>query len=270
MSSSRDLDRRIVAYLDPGPDALPDWVLASVAAQIHGTPQSGRLTKRLGGFTVLAGYIAAAVVVAVVASWWLALPSAPDLGGPVALPAASGHLEAGQAYQSEGFSLPLTFRLPAESGGAEADLLDGHSLRLRPSAGGAITLHHDAALADDLCHPAGLVNDLDTVADVRMWLRSSAGVALGPERQLSLPAGRSAVAWDIGLADDCWASDQGEVGEVVWLAAGETPRVYAIPLDGDVVVGITWAAGDGPQADFTQITTWADALVQSMARANGR
>jgi hypothetical protein len=95
-------------------------------------------------------------------------------------------------------------------------------------------------------------------------------VTLGPERELSLARGGAALAWDIQLADDCWIGDEGEVGESVWLAAGEAPRVFAIPLRGDVLVAFTWAAGDDPEAGYTQVNQMSDALVQSIVPADGR
>lgn len=265
MSPSRELDRRIAAYLEIGPDVLPEWVHQGVAEQIHHTPQPSRSGWRIGRLAALVGYLAAAAVVAFVGTWWLAQVSAPNIGGPPAtpLPVASGTLEAGQTYRTQGFSLPLSFRLPAQTEGGEADLLDAHSLRVRPATGGAITIHHDAALADDLCHPTALVGDMDSPAEVRAWLQTSPGLTLGPERQLSMAGGGAALAWDIALADDCWIGEQGEVGEIVWLAAGETPRVFAIPFENDVLVAITWGAG--PDGDFDQVNPIADALVRSMA-----
>lgn len=270
MIPSSELDRRIAAYLEVGPDVLPEWVHQGVEEQIHHTPQPSRSGWRVGRLGALAGYVAAAIVVAIVGTWWLAQVSAPNVGGPPAtpLPIASGDLEASQAYQTEAFSLPLSFRLPAQTEGGEADLLDPHSLRIRPATGGAITIHHDAALADDLCHPAGLVGDLDSPADVRAWLQSSPGVRLGPERALPLADGGAALAWDIELADDCWTGKMGEVGEIVWLAAGESPRVFAIPFENDVLVALTWGAGS--DGDFDQINPIADALVQSIAPAESR
>jgi hypothetical protein len=270
MSPSSELDRRIAAYLEVGPDVLPEWVHQGVAEQIHRTPQPSRSAWRFGRLGAFAGYLAAAIMLAIVGTWWLAQVSAPNVGGPSAtpLPVASGDLEAGQAYQTQGFSLPLSFRLPAQTEGGEADLLDSHSLRIRPVAGGAITIHHDAALADDLCHPAGLVGDLDSPAEVRAWLRSSPGVTLGPERELPLAGGATALAWDIEMAEDCWIGEQGEVGEIVWLAAGETPRVFAIPVENDVLIAFTWGAG--PDGDLEQINPTADALVESIAASDGR
>jgi hypothetical protein len=264
-----DLDRRIAAYLEAGPEVLPDWVQYSVLEQIHVTarPAAGWRSSR---FVAYAGY-AAVVVLLITGAWLLGRIAGPDIGGqfitPEPLPVASGELDAGGTYQTAGFSLPIRFQLPTSSDGAEADMLDEHSLRVRPTAGGAITIHHDAALADDLCHPTGLVSNFDTADDVRSWLASSEGVTLGPERQLSLASGQSALAWDITLADDCWIGERGSVGETVWLAAGETPRIYAIPVAGDVLVGITWGAGEGSAA-FDQINPTADALVQSIAVAD--
>jgi hypothetical protein len=93
-------------------------------------------------------------------------------------------------------------------------------------------------------------------------------VTLGPERELPLARGATALAWDIEMAEDCWIGEQGEVGETVWLAAGETPRVFAVPVENDVLIAFTWGAG--PDGDLERINPTADALVESIAASDGR
>jgi hypothetical protein len=272
MTASRDPDRLIAAFLEEGPEVLPDWVHGAVRDEIHDERQSA--ARGLWRISMMRKYLAtaaaAAVVVAGAALVATRSPEAPLGDSPTPIPTptpeavGNGTLVSGGSYQTDGFSEAFRFTLPEAVGvaGATADLFDAHTFRIRPVAGGAITFHDDADLVDDVCRPAGLSDDFTTPDDVRAWLIGSEGVTVGTEQELVTADGRTALAWDIGLGTECYTGDA-----AVSFAANEHHRVYAVPAGEDTVLVFTWGRGYNGEGEdvLPSLNAATDDLVRSMS-----
>jgi hypothetical protein len=272
MTASRDPDRLIAAFLEEGPEVLPDWVHGAVRDEIHDERQSA--ARGLWRTSMMRKYLATAAAAAVVvAGAALVATRSPEVGlgdPPPTSPTAeaqsvrNGGIEPGASYRTDGFSQPFRFTLPdaISPGGASADLMDAHSFRIRPVTGGAITFHDDADLSDDVCQPAGLADHFSTPDDVRDWLEGSEGVTVGTEHELVTADGRTALAWDIGLGTQCYTGDA-----AVSFAANEHHRVYAVPIGEDTVLVFTWGRGYGGEGEdvLPALNAATDDLVQSMS-----
>ena len=272
MTASRDPDRLIAAFLEEGPEVLPDWVHGAVRDEIHDERQSA--ARGLWRISMMRKYLATAAAAAVVvAGAAFVATRAPQAGlgdspTPIPMPTpeavGNGAIASGVTYHTEGFSQPFRFTLPEAVGvaGATADLMEAHSFRIRPVTGGAITFHDDADLTDDACKPAGLADDFSTTDDVRTWLEGSEGVTVGAEQELATADGRTALAWDIGLGTQCYSGDA-----AVSFGANEHHRVYAVPTGEDTVLVFTWGRGYNGEGEdvLPALNAATDDLVRSMS-----
>ena len=302
MSATRDPDRLFQAFLDEGPEVLPDRVLEAVADDIHGERQ--RTVFGPWRFPTMRNLMAAAAVLAiVVAGGGILWANSNSLAGTTPSPTTpspttpspnptdpppSGMLLPDERYFASAFGEPFRFRIPMSSqrqgeiwgSQIQGDIWDTHSFRLRPDmdSGGAITIHDDVRLMNDICHPTGAIQDVPPSIDaVGEWLEASDGltVSSGPAGALytvdnagyiRLPAARR---WDIELGPNCYQGDEPPPGEpVVWFQAGEHHRVYAIETDNrdDVIVMFTWGAGYGGDGDevLDELNVFTDRLVDSI------
>lgn len=270
MTASRDPDRLIAAFLEEGPEVLPDWVHGAVRDEIHDERQSA--ARGLWRISMMRKYLAtaaaAAVVVAGAAFWATRSPGGDPGNPPTPTPTfeavGNGAIESGVTYHTEGFSQPFRFTVPdaVSAGGASADLFDAHTFRIRPVTGGAITFHDDADLPDVLCNPAGLAADFATPDDVRAWLEGSVGVSVGAEHELMTADGRTALAWNVGLGGECLAGEG-----TVSFSHGEHHRVYAVPSGEDTVLVFTWGRGYNGEGEdvLPALNAITDDLVRSMS-----
>ena len=281
MSATRDPDRLFQAFLDEGPEVLPDRVLEAIADDVHGQRQ--RTVFGPWRFPTMRNLMAAAAVVAVVAigggilyaSMRGSEPPAGTDADPTATSSATasadlaepiGTLVPGETYHATSFSQPFSFTLPSEAEPMRADLWsDQNTLRLRDP--GAITFHDDAPLTNDICHPTGVIPDIPDGADaIGTWLESSDGLTVSPESIVSIGDSSQAHYWDVELGSDCVGGGEAPGGPVVSFSAGEHHRVYAVPLGDDWIVVFTWGAGYGGEGDevLQVLNPLADAIVGSM------
>ena len=280
--TTRDTQQLLDLFLEEGPAVLPDRVLDAVREDIH--RQRQRVVIGPWRFRTMRTYLAAAAVIAVVVIGggvlWASRGFAPARPGatpqpPIASPqqvffavlpdgTASSSLIAGATYAMTNLKTHFQFTLPVtqQPSLVQANLFgDGSSLNLRPEAGGALTIHDDARLPNDLCHPTGVL--IDAGATVDSWLRHSApDMTVSPMHMLG-----TVRYWDIVLGPKCVVRDQPPKGDpTIWFQAGEHHRVYAIPVGGTALMAFTWGRGYRGDGDdiLAQLNPLADKIVQSI------
>jgi len=289
-SAPRDLDRALEAFLDAGPNQLSNRLALSIADEVHRTRQrASRGPWRIPSMSRFALTVAAVAVAAVVAGMALIVmrPSsntgvthsqpATQSAAPSASPAVPsvplGILNDGGTYGTTAatFSQPFTVtlpRIPADlASSIRGDLLGGntHNLRIRPAVG-AITIHDDAVLPADLCHPDnGFITDVPaTPQAVGTWLAK--GLTVSSAVQMTVD-GRVALRWDVFVPKTgCTQVETPAGSPAIWFNPGEHHRVYAIPTGTDTILVITWGAGyqgEGEQ-QLPEINTWTDSFVQAL------
>ena len=278
MSTRRDPDQLLQAFLDEGPEVLPDRVLLAVQGDVHEMRQRAIFGPwRFSNMRTLLG--AAAVLVIVVAGGGVLWATrGPSFGGeptptvrpsePASVPAAAGvRLAPDQTYHQSEFGEPLSFVLPQGFGtDVMLDTWDEHTFRMRDPTSGVITIHDDVRLVNDICHPTGVIQDVPrSLEEIGAWLESSEGLAVTTPGEIGEPSGYlytpdnaglirlgAVKYWDIELGSDCYADDAQPPGDpVVWFSAGERHRVYGITTDSqsDVIIAFTWGAGYGGEGD---------------------
>jgi hypothetical protein len=284
MSNPQDADRLLRAFLDEGPDVLPDWIVDAVTEGIHREP--GRAARgswrnfpmRSNMRTYLAAATVAAAVVAGTALWVartpVTQPGATATPSPTAeaLPSDAA-VNGGVAYRPTGFSEPLTFTVPPNLGASVTyDQWDVATFRLRPfvsrpaaqaQAEGAITVHAGISLPPDFCHPGSPRPSPATgVADVRARLARSAGMTVSAEHTLTTRAGEAVSYWDVLVGPGCaqWHDT------AISVNPGEHHRIYAIPAPHGTVIVITWGRGYGGDGDdvLQTLNPAANDLVSSL------
>jgi hypothetical protein len=276
--TSRDPDQLLGLFLEEGPAVLPDRVLETVRDDIH--RQGQRTVVGPWRFMTMRTLLSAAAVIAAVAIGGGVLlatrtPSEPSFGttprpSPIATAAANaaGHLTAGSTYDARNFISPFRLSVPeaAGAGGLDADLTLGDQvLRLRPPSGGAITIHAQDTLPNDLCHPTGVIHD--TPAGVNAWLNASApDMTISQETQVHVGLARSISYWDIRLGRKCYSGGAAPHGNpTIWFQAGEHHRVYEVNVSPQLrLLVFTWGAGYGGQGDnvLDSINTLTNELVK--------
>ena len=283
MSATRDPDQLFQAFLDEGPEVLPDRVLRVVADDVHRIQQrTGFGPRRF--ITMPRAYFAAAAVVVVIAvgalaGLWLTAPDGTNRGatpppGPSSPVSGTqmpdGDLQAGRRYHPTLFSVdePMSFVAPESGLGTfRADTWDSHSFRLRPLRG-AITFHDDARLQADLCQSTGVLTDVPATPEaVGQWLRSDQGVSVSEPMALTVD-GRTALAFDVLLGPDCYDGSAESVPghPVIALARNERHRIYAVPTGGDTIIIVTWGAGYQGEGEeqLDELNAATDDLVESI------
>lgn len=280
MSATRDPDQLFRAFLDEGPEVLPDRVLAAIADDVH--RQGQRAPLRPWRFTPMRTYLAAAAVVLILVVGGGILwanrdsltgssspqPTATVAGtaSPVPEPAV-GELVPGETYRTNGFSQPFTFTLPDGFDVAvRADTwTGGGTFRLRPGTnGGAITFHDDVALLNDICEPTRTLEDVPD--DVAAWLAVADQLSVSEPQTLG-----NATYWDIELGGFCqpFGVEQLPESPVVWFNTREHHRIYDIVIGDDHVLIFTWGAGYNGEGDevLTALNPLTDELVGSIQSA---
>jgi hypothetical protein len=283
MTMQRDPDRLLQAYLDEGPEVLPDRVLHNVQDDIHRVRQRAAIGPwRQSSMRTL---IAAAAVVVIVAVggglYWATRSHEPSVGtqsSPTSTPQLrpQGTLTQGTTYAASDFGEPFQFTLPSGTDVPpfQGDIWDADTFRLRPvssSGGGAITFHDDVRLLNDFCHPTGTVDDVPaTVQKVGTWIKSMRGVAISKSATLETADGRTVPYWDIKLGPSCIA-DENPGKAVVSFSAGEKHRIYAVPTPNDVFVVFTWGAGYKGEGDeaLARLNPMTDSIIESMVEIGG-
>ena len=281
MTTPRDPDLLLQAFLDEGPEVLPDRVLEAVQGDVH------RMRQRASGigpwrFLTMRTLLASAAVVAVLAIgggvlWATRSPEPPIGSEPSATPSPWsdslpwGILIPGTTYFASDFGEPFRFTLPEGLGlsDLEGDIWDTNSFRLRPKpfGQGAITFHDDARLSDDICHPTGVLDDIPaSVEAVGAWLEASRGLSVSDPVSLETADGKEAKYWNIELGPNCFSGSDAPGGPVINFSALERHRVYAVPSGDDVIIIFTWGAGycgEGDQA-LGVLNPYTDGLVHSI------
>jgi len=277
MSATRDPDLLLQAFLDEGPEVLPDRALVAIADDVH------RLRQRTAfgpwRFPIMRTLLASAAVLAIVvagAGIFMASRLVPAPGNEAtpspsttafpsitALPVVNGALDAGVTYDSGTFTHAFAFTAPAKASGLREDMWTGsHTFRLRPVTGGAITIHDGLDLPNDLCQPTGVVQDLPNVEE---WINGSEGLIVSPVVQLT-SSNVSVRYWDIELGPDCYVGDNPPGNPAISFSAGEHHRLYEVQVGDDTILVATWGAGYGGEGDevLDQLNPWTDDLVRSI------
>jgi hypothetical protein len=257
MSVTHDPDRLLQAFLDEGPEVLPDRVLEAVADDIHGQRQ--RTVFGPWRLSTMRTFLASAAVLAiVVAGAGLFLANRPAPGPapsptPESLP-SQGSLVPGARYDTGIFSQPFTFTLPAGFGDGDVRgeiWPDRHTLDLQIASGGAVTFHDETVLTDDPCHIAGTIPDVPD--DVGAWLTGSGGSTVSAPVQVSESV-RPVTYWDSELGGTCFVGDPELLptpGPGIWFCSHERHRVYDVDLE-----PITSCLSPGPPPTAAKETTW--------------
>ena len=272
--TTRDPDLLLDLFLEEGPAVLPDRVLEAVREDVNRQRQRTRIGP--WRFLTMRTYLAAAAVVAVVAiGGGLLLASRGQTPGATSTPVptvaptpikAIGALQAGDTYTVTWASAPFIFEVPASAPAIQADGAGSSTTRLRPTSGGAITIHDGAALPNNLCHPTGVITKAPN--DVEAYLRkSSPDMSVTATQQLG-----SVRYWDVTLGSKCYSGDTPPGSPDIWFSAGERHRVFAIPVVTPrsqltrTLIAFTWGNGYGGEGDevLQQLNPMANALVQSI------
>ncbi len=280
MTTSRDPDRLITAFLDEGPLVLSDHVLDAIRDDVN------RIDQRAGfgpwrTLTMSRPLIAAAVIVAVLvgglAVYTLVRPSV-GLDGPTPPPVeptpspvsfpVDGDLEKGTTYITDGFSEPMRFTVPASmsDGRLAGDFNLPNGFRVNDFEYGVATFYDDQNVADDLCNATGLITIPSTPEEIGAWVTGSTGLTVSDPIELSVD-GRTALAWDVELAESCYAGGEPPVSNAAfWLQANEHHRIYAIPTGDDTILALTWGNDFGGAGEefLAEMNAAIDELVSSM------
>lgn len=304
MSASSDIDLLVRAFLHEGPTTAPERAVDAALDTVHGMRRLPRPRTRRDFFMARSNLAAGAIVLvlAVALGVWILRPlggsgvgTSPSPTAPVAsdtpapnTPAPTetavivgpdGPLDVGQTYRVPGFAVPFSFTTPAFPA-APASVLpstivgDPHVrgvYRVWEDGVGAVTISYDTPQAVDMCHPdRGTVPGVASTPDaVGTWLASDPAVKVSAPTTIMVD-GRASLYWDVTMGSSCYAGSAPPAGgPAMWLAAGETHRVYAIWTGIRTLLGTEWAADDlatdtAAEPQRAAMTAAADLLVRSM------
>ncbi len=278
MSSSRDLDRLMTAFMEDGPAVMTDRVLEAIRDDVDRIDQRATLGpwRNLPMFRPI---LATAAVVAAIAAG-LAVYSivSPNVGidpAPEPTPApssvsfpADGPLEVGTTYAVSLLSESLTLTIPDSM--SESEVVGGQgdpqSFRVDTLDYGVVTFHDDQRVPNDLCQPTETIRNPQTPDEVAAWLAGSNGVTVSEPTELTVD-GRTAFAFDVAVGPSCYVGGEPPVADsAFWFQANEHHRVYAIPTAEDTLLAVTWGGGfAGEGEEFLDTMNAAtDDLVRSM------
>ena len=272
MSVTHDPDRLLQAFLEEGPDVMPDRVFIAIQDDVHRLRQ--RTVRGPWRLPTMRTFLASAAVIAIVvagagvffASRVVFPPTGtePTASPSVAdLPEPEGVLDPGVTYDSGSFTHPFAFTVPATAGTRfNEDIWEGsHTLRLRPQTGGAITIHDGQGLPNDLCDPTGALPDLPNVEE---WLAGSVGLTVSPMVQLT-GSTLSVRYWDIELGPDCYAGGDVPGSPAIVFSTGEHHRLYEVQVGSDTMLVATWGRGYQGEGDnvLDSLNPLTDELVRS-------
>jgi hypothetical protein len=274
MSATRDPDLLLQAFLDEGPEVLPDRALMAIADDVHRLRQ--RTIVGPWRLSTMRTFLASAAVVAIVIAGvgiFIANRAVPPPAGNdsspspsiAALPAPEGDLDPGTTYDSGSFTHAFAFTVPATMAPRiREDIWDGsHTFRIRPATGGAITIHDGNGLPNDLCDTTGALPDLPNVEE---WLAGSEGLTVSPMVQLTGSV-LSVRYWDIELGSDCYPRGALPGNLAINFSVGEHHRLYEVQVGTDTMLVVTWGSGYGGVGDdvLDQLNALTDELVRSFA-----
>lgn len=273
MTTSRDPDRLILAFLDEGPTVLTDRAQDAIRNDVERTNQRAAFGPWRN--LIMSRPLVAAAVIVVALVGGLAVYSLlrdPDLGigtpteTPVAFP-VDGDLEKGTTYVHDSFAEPLRFTIPAtmSDGRLGGDFDDSEDFRVNDFTYGVATFYDDVDVLDDMCTPTGLIAIPQTPDGIGTWLTSATDLTVSDPMEISLD-GRTALAWDVAVDASCVAGDPSVEGASFWFQPGEHHRIYAIPTGDDTVLGVTWGNefGGAGEEYLDEMNAAIDDLVASM------
>jgi hypothetical protein len=276
MTTSRDPDRLIAAFLDEGPTVLTDRAQDAIRNDVERTNQRAAFGPWRNLIMSRPLVAAAVIVVALVGGLTVySLLRDPDLGigtpteTPVAFP-VDGDLEKGTTYFHDGFAEPVQFTVPASmsDGRLAGDFTPGNSnnFRVNDFTYGVATFYDGANVVDDLCNPTTLISIPATPEDVGTWLTGATGLTVSDPMEVSVDDS-TALAWDIALGDSCVSGGDPPIPDsAFWFQAGEHHRIYAIPTGDDTILGVTWGNDFGGAGEeyLDEMNAAIDDLVGSM------
>jgi hypothetical protein len=259
MTATRDPDRLIQAFLEEGPAVMTDRVLDAIREDVDETDQRAGIGP-WRTIPMLRPILAAAAVVAAVAIGLVAYSAfGPNIGSdppppeptpiPEAFP-ADGPLAVGTTYVVADFGEPVTFTVPSSLSETDVlgDISDAGNFRVDAWDYGIVTFHDDVQIVDDVCNPTSAIQLPASSDDVATWLAGADGATVSDPMELTV-AGRPALAFDVALGGDCVSGgDQPVSGTAFWFQAGEHHRIYAIPTDDDMILGVTWGTSSVARA----------------------
>jgi hypothetical protein len=276
MTTSRDPDRLITAFLEEGPNVMSDRLLDAIRDDANRNDQRAAFGP-WRTLTMSRPLIAAAVIVAVLvgglAVYTLVRPSvgtdAPTptpTPSPVSFP-IDGDLEIGTTYLHESFGEPLRFTVPSSmsDGRLAGDFNVSSQFRINDFEYGVATFYDDVQILDDLCDPTTLTATPSTPAEVETWLTESVGLTVSDQIELSVD-GRTASAWDVGLGESCFTGEPPVDGAAFWFQTNEHHRIYAIPTGADTIIAVTWGndIGGAGEEFLDEMNAATDDIVESM------
>ncbi len=209
MTTSRDPDRLIAAFLEEGPNVMSDRVLDAIRDDVNRNDQRagfGPWRTLIMSRPLIAAAVIVAVLVGGLAVYTLVRPSV-GVGDPTPTPAPSpvafptdGDLEIGTTYVHSAFTEPLRFTVPTSmsDGRLAGDFSISNDFRVNDFVYGVATFHDDQNVVDNLCNATGLITIPSTPEEIGTWLADSAGLTVSEPTELSVD-GRTATAWDIEL-----------------------------------------------------------------------
>jgi hypothetical protein len=274
MTTSRDPDRLIQAFLEEGPNVLTDRVHDAIRDDIDHIDQRAGVGPWRS--FIMSRPILAAAIVAIAVVGGLAIYTVvrlPDLGignpspTPLAFP-ADGDLTIGTTYRVGEFSEPVLFAVPdsMSDGRLAGDFDTAQGFRVNDFTYGVATFHDDQNIVDDVCNPSVLTTIPTTPEAVGSWLSGSNGATVFGPTAIAVD-GRTALAWDVELGDSCVSDGDVPVpGAAFWFQANEHHRIYAIPTGDDTILAVTWGNefGGAGEEFLDQMNAASDDLVRSM------
>lgn len=276
MTTSRDPDRLITAFLEEGPNVMSDRVLDAIRDDVNRNDQRagfGPWRTLTMSRPLIAAAVIAAVLVGGLAVYTLVRPSVgTDAPTPSPTPSPAsfpfdGDLEIGTTYIHESFAEPLRFTVPSSmSGGRLAgDFNVSSQFRINDFEYGVATFYDDVQILDDLCDPTGLITIPSTPEEVEAWLTESVGLTVSDPIALTVD-GRTAAGWDVELGESCGTGEPSVDGGTFWFQANEHHRIYAIPTGDDTILAVTWGNDFGGAGEefLDEMNIATDDIVRSM------
>ena len=298
MTTPRDPDTLLAAYLADGMEVLPDRVVDAVLDEVHRTRQRTVFGpwRTPPMFKPILGAAAVIAVLVFGGAIWLGAfdpstdvgpsPAAPPSSAASPSPAASASASASASpgvpvfptkqqtiepgpYDVKVFSQPMTLTIPdvTEEVGPGAEVTgfiygNGHTIQIGfLPADAAITIHDDFTINASLCRPTAEVQEVpETPALVGEWLHGQTAMEVTDQPDITVD-GRVATVYDV-VADATCGEDDPPGDPDVWWGARQTHRIYAVPTGTDTILVMTWNLPGN--LELTRLNAIADRLVQSM------
>ena len=264
MTTSRDPDALLAAYLADGMSVLSDRVIEAVLDEAHRTRQRVGFGPRRTLQMLKPFFAATAAIVAVVigayALGWLK-PPIPEPGTspvPSSVPSPSDVLPPTAQASTVGlrrtvlepgsWRVNLADRLvivdvPADIGPVYGELWpDGRTARFDSDLGNLTIQSGLWQTNREWCDPTANVFELpDTPDEIADWLHGMADADVTDLPDVTVDGG-TAKSFDFVLRDGCYDSPEPPPGSVVpWQGQNEHVVIYAIPTDGQALLVMSYA-----------------------------